>query len=279
MAGAAMKDIKLRIRSVESTRQITSAMQLVAGSKLRRARLRMESTRPYMTAAQEVISSIAAHKDVQSAFFKAGSGRPCAVVIAGDRGLAGHYNAAVFKIADELLAAGAAILPVGKKAIDRYTHRGADIVTADYVKVEHVTPADCRAMASRLIEGFLSGEFGQVTVISTTFVTAMTQDPVTGTLLPVSPELAPQTKSRSQLLMEPGANEILKAVMPDYLAGVLYGKVSDAIACEMSARRNAMDSATKNADQMISDLSLRYNRARQGSITQEITEIVAGAEK
>ena len=277
MAGSAMKDIKLRIRSVESTRQITSAMQLVAGSKLRRARLRMEGTRPYMIAAQEVIASIAAHNDVQSPFFRPGEGKTCAVVIAGDRGLAGHYNAAVFKIADELTAQGACVLPIGKKAVERYQHRASEIVTTDYIKVEHVTPADCREIARILIDGFLEGRFGKVLIVSTTFVSAMTQETVTGTLLPIDPTVT--ERPHSQMLMEPSADELLKTVMPDYLAGVLYGKVSDAVACEMSARRNAMDSATKNADQMISDLSLKYNRARQGSITQEITEIVAGAEK
>ena len=277
MAGSAMKDIKLRIRSVESTRQITSAMQLVAGSKLRRARLRMEGTRPYMIAAQEVIASIAAHNDIKSPFFEGRDGRTCAVVIAGDRGLAGHYNAAIFKIADELTARGACVFPIGKKAVERYLHRNAEVINADYVRVEHVTPADCREMARLLIEGFLSERFARVDIVSTTFISAMTQDTVTGTLLPIDRDA--MEKPRGQMLMEPSAEELLKTVMPDYLAGVLYGKVSDAIACEMSARRNAMDSATKNADQMISDLSLRYNRARQGSITQEITEIVAGAEK
>ena len=277
MAGAAMKEIKLRIRSVESTRQITSAMQLVAGSKLRRARLRMESTRPYMKAAQEVIASIAAHREVSSPFFRPGEGRRVVVVIAGDRGLAGHYNAAVFKIADGLIRDGAAVLPIGKKALERYQRRGADVITVDYARVEHVTPEDCRAIAASLIEGFLGGTYAEALIVSTTFVNAMNQEPVTGTLLPVAPPEKPQ--KMTQLLMEPDPETLLRAVMPDYLAGVMYGKVCDAVACEMSARRNAMDSATKNADQMISDLSLRYNRARQGSITQEITEIVAGAEK
>jgi len=280
MAGATMKDIKLRIRSVESTKQITSAMQLVAGSKLRRARQRMEDTRPYMAAVREVMANIASHRGLDSPFFRAGeSAARCLVVIAGDRGLAGHYNAAVFKLADELIGSDTTVLPIGKKAVERYTRRAVTLLSSDYVRAEHISAVDCRAMAARLIAGFLAGDFGQVTLIGTTFVSAMAQEAFVESLLPVTPETFPSAeKPRAQMIMEPAPAALLKAVMPDYLAGCLYGAVCDAVACEMASRRNAMDSATKNAEQMISDLSLSYNRARQSSITQEITEIVAGAE-
>lgn len=278
MAGASMKDIKLRIRSVESTKQITSAMQLVASSKLRRARQRMEDTRPYMAAVRQVIADIAAHRDIETPFFDGvASDRVCLVVIAGDRGLAGHYNAAVFKLADEMMNESCIVLPVGKKAVDRYAHRGAELLSRDYIKAEHVTAADCRAMASLLIEGYLEGRFGRVVLIDTTFVSVMTQEAQTMQLLPVLREEG--ASQHSQMIMEPTSEKLLEAVMPDYLTGCLYGAVCDAVASEMASRRNAMDSATKNADQMIADLSLHYNRARQGSITQEITEIVAGAEQ
>ena len=281
MAGASMKDIKLRIRSVESTKQITSAMQLVAGSKLRRARQRMEDTRPYMTAAREIVSDIASHKDIVSPFFrKQESAARCVVVIAGDRGLAGHYNAAVFKLADELIGPDTLVLPIGKKAVDRYARRGVKLISDEYIKAERISSADCREMASRLIQGFLGGEYGEVTLVGTTFVSAMTQDAFERSLLPIMPdEFSAGEGPRSQMLMEPGPAALLQAVMPDYLAGSLYGAICDAVACEMASRRNAMDSATKNAEQMINDLNLHYNRARQGSITQEITEIVAGAEQ
>ena len=279
MAGATMKDIKLRIRSVQSTRQITSAMQLVASSKLRRARQRMEDTRPYMVAAREVIADIAAHRDVISPFFRRQeSTARCVVVIAGDRGLAGHYNAAVFGIADQLIEPDTLVLPIGKKAVDRYRRRGAKLLSDQFIRAEHVTSYQCREAAASLIEGFLAGNFGTVTMVGTRFATALTQDAFATELLPVTPDEKAEDP-HSQLIMEPAPAELLKAVMPDYLAGCLYGAVCDAVACEMASRRNAMDSATKNADQMINDLSLSYNRARQSSITQEITEIVAGAEQ
>ena len=279
MAGSTMKDIKLRIRSVESTKQITNAMQLVASSKIRKARQRMEQTRPYMRISQQVIADIASHNlDEQPPFFCEQEGEEkCVVVIAGDRGLAGHYNAAVFKLADELIDEKTWVLPVGKKALDRYTHRGCRLLSDKYARTEQVKGTECREMADLLIERFLSGQCAKVTLVSTTLLSALVQDAVVTTLLPVTPDS--DAKHASQMIMEPDPATILAAVMPDYLAGQLYAAVCDAFASEVSARRNAMDSATKNAQKMIDELSLHYNRARQSSITQEITEIVAGAEE
>lgn len=279
MAGSTMKDIKLRIRSVESTKQITNAMQLVASSKIRKARQRMEQTRPYMRISQQVIADIASHNlDEQPPFFCEQAGEEkCVVVIAGDRGLAGHYNAAVFKLADELIDEKTWVLPVGKKALDRYTHRGCRLLSDNYARTEQVKGTECREMADLLIERFLSGQCAKVTLVSTTLLSALVQDAVVTTLLPVTPDS--DAKHASQMIMEPDPATILAAVMPDYLAGQLYAAVCDAFASEVSARRNAMDSATKNAQKMIDELSLHYNRARQSSITQEITEIVAGAEE
>lgn len=279
MAGSTMKDIKLRIRSVESTKQITNAMQLVASSKIRRARQRMEQTRPYMRISQQVIADIASHNlDEQPPYFREQEGEgKCVVVIAGDRGLAGHYNAAVFKLADELIDENTWVLPIGKKAVDRYSHRACRLLSDKYVRTEQVSGAECHEMAVALLERFLSGECAKVTLVSTTLINALTQDAVLTTLLPVTPDLS--DKPASQMIMEPDPVAILAAIMPDYLAGQLYAAVCDAFASEVSARRNAMDSATKNAQKMIDELSLHYNRARQSSITQEITEIVAGAEE
>ena len=279
MAGSTMKDIKLRIRSVESTKQITNAMQLVASSKIRKARQRMEQTRPYMRISQQVIADIASHNlDEQPPFFCEQAGEEkCVVVIAGDRGLAGHYNAAVFKLADELIDEKTWVLPVGKKALDRYTHRGCRLLSDKYARTEQVKGTECREMADLLIERFLSGQCAKVTLVSTTLLSALVQDAVVTTLLPVTPDS--DAKHASQMIMEPDPSTILAAVMLDYLAGQLYAAVCDAFASEVSARRNAMDSATKNAQKMIDELSLHYNRARQSSITQEITEIVAGAEE
>lgn len=190
MAGSTMKDIKLRIRSVESTKQITNAMQLVASSKIRKARQRMEQTRPYMRISQQVIADIASHNlDEQPPFFCEQAGEEkCVVVIAGDRGLAGHYNAAVFKLADELIDEKTWVLPVGKKALDRYTHRGCRLLSDKYARTEQVKGTECREMADLLIERFLSGQCAKVTLVSTTLLSALVQDAVVTTLLPVTPD-------------------------------------------------------------------------------------------
>ena len=277
--GADMKGLKTRLRSVESTMHLTRAMGLVASSKMRRSGESMQKSRAYADAFGDVMNLLSRCPACEKSPYMQTkeTGTPVLIVIAGDRGLAGHYNAAVFKIADELINGESVVLPIGKKAVDRYTHRGAPILSGDYIKAEYVTAGDCRAMADLLIEGYLEGRFSRVTLVDTMFVSAMTQNAQTTTLLPI--ERPEQPSSHSQMIMEPKPEQLLEAIMPDYLTGCLYGAVCDAVACEMASRRNAMDSATKNADQMIADLSLHYNRARQSSITQEITEIVAGAEQ
>jgi len=145
MAGATMKDIKRRIHSVESTKQITNAMQLVASSKMRRARQKMEQTRPYMRISQQVIADVASHQmdEVSPYFCENAVERKCVVVIAGDRGLAGHYNAAVFKLADELIDENTLVLPIGKKAVERYSHRSCQILDSRYVRCGKILDADC----------------------------------------------------------------------------------------------------------------------------------------
>lgn len=280
MAGASMKDIKLRIKSVESTMQITKAMQLVATSKLRRAKERMENSKPYTNISQEALAAaVASCEDVTIPFV---SPRPlkrrCYVVIAGDRGLAGGYNANVFK----LLAAHSEGVPycalaLGRKANERMHRLGIEMLPNPFSRVEGISVGDCYKLAQLLIDGYQSGQFDELWLCYTSFQSMMSQEARMDRLLPVEkPESAPKTLVTT--VYELGPAETLERVMPDFLAGRLYSALCDAFASEVSARRTAMDSATKNAGEMISDLTLKYNRARQGAITQEITEIVAGAE-
>lgn len=280
MAGASMKDIKLRIKSVESTMQITKAMQLVATSKLRRAKERMENSKPYTRISQEALAAaVASCEDVTIPFV---SPRPlkrrCYVVIAGDRGLAGGYNANVFK----LLAAHSEGVPycalaLGRKANERMHRLGIEMLPNPFSRVEGISVGDCYKLAQLLIDGYQSGQFDELWLCYTSFQSMMSQEARMDRLLPVEkPESAPKTLVTT--VYELGPAETLERVMPDFLAGRLYSALCDAFASEVSARRTAMDSATKNAGEMISDLTLKYNRARQGAITQEITEIVAGAE-
>ena len=278
MAGASMKDIKLRIRSVESTMQITKAMQLVASSKLRQARARMEASRDYLEVASRTMMEIAAHNsDARSIFaVKQEVKKRLYIVIAGDRGLAGSYNANVFKrIEAESGDVPYSVVTVGRKAKEYFARRSVQIVDSAE-KAEGLSVSDCEPVARSVIKGFESGDYDEVVLVYTTFVNVLSQTPCMRTVLPVTPEEMPEHPG--QMICEPGEAALLRRFMPQYIAGMIYSAVCDSFASEQAARRVAMDSATKNAGQMIEDLSLRYNRARQSSITQELTEIVAGAE-
>ena len=282
MAGS-MKDIKLRIKSVESTMQITKAMELVASSKMRRAKERVEHSRPYFETLYESLTKIAAadprarnpylrREDIK---------RTLLVVIAGDRGLAGGYNANVFKQADA--AEGpVTVLPIGKRSAEYFAHHGAGLFTPEVLMAADVSVSECFTLSHQITEGFLKGEYDAVKLCYTRFDSMMTQTATTLEVLPLTIEPTEAQKAearRSQILYKPSCEEVFGAIIPEYVAGVLYGAVCESVASELAARRTAMDAATKNAGEMIEHLNLYYNRARQAAITQEITEIVAGAEQ
>jgi len=283
MAGASMKDIKLRIKSVESTMQITKAMELVASSKLRKAKERQERSRPYFTEMRDTLASIeASTRDFSSPFQKQRDVKKrCLIVIAGDRGLAGGYNSNIIKAATERMQDDipTCILPIGKRAVDFCNRKGIEIVTAEFAEAGSISISDCFAISNLVTQGYLSGQFDEVSIIYTQFVSMLTQTPTAENLLPLKPESDKKREDlRSLVLYEPSPEEVYDAIVPGYIAGMIYGAMCESVASEQGARRTAMDAASKNAAEMIEDLSLRYNRARQGAITQEITEIVAGAE-
>ena len=280
MAGSSMKAIKLRIKSVESTMQITKAMQLVATSKLRRAKERMENSKPFATVSRETLMEAVSQCDPQTTPFmeKREVKNRCYVVIAGERGLAGGYNANVFKaVAAHAGDTRYCVLPMGKKTIDKFERLHVKLLDDSLFHVEGLGVSTCFRLADQLIEGYKNGDYDELVLVYTTFQSMMSQEVRIEQLLPiVKPE---EDNARNVVtIYEPSPAEMLETVMPDYLGGRLYSAACDSYASEISARRNAMDSATKNAGEMISDLRLKFNRARQGAITQEITEIVAGAE-
>ncbi len=283
MAGASMKDIKLRIKSVESTMQITKAMELVASSKLRGAKLRVERSRPYFEVLYQTLADIAySTQDFDSPYIRRREvKRTCYVVIAGDRGLAGGYNANLFKAAAaHMQGKNVCVLPLGKKAVEYYERRGIELLSKDFAEVAEVDVGSCFEIAKLLSQAFLKGEFDELYLVYTNFVSMLTQTPTVLGMLPLEYNAeAEKTGKRKLRLYEPGPEAVFDAIVPEYLAGMVWGGVSESVASELGARRTAMDAASKNAGEMIDDLSLRYNRARQGAITQEITEIVAGAEQ
>lgn len=282
MAGASMKDIKLRIKSVESTMQITKAMELVASSKLRKAKERQERCRPYFTGLHQTLENIEkAASDFSSPYQKQRDiKKRCVIVIAGDRGLAGGYNSNVFKSVLPLIEGGnVCVLPIGKRIVEFFTRNQVEILTTEFAEAADVSVADCFTISNLITKGYLDGQFDAVSIVYTQFVSMLTQTPVCDNLLPLKKtDSAAKSGVHSLVLYEPSPSAVYNAIVPNYIAGMIYGAMCESVASELGARRTAMDAASKNASEMIDDLSLRYNRARQGAITQEITEIVAGAE-
>ncbi len=281
MAGVSTKDIKNRIRSLESTRQITKAMEMVASSKLRRAQEQVNATRPYFMALQNTIRDImSANREFSSVYLKEREEkRVLVVVITGDRGLAGGYNSNVFKLVlAQTQGMELTVLPVGKKTLEYFRSHHVPIYTNSCGQRADLSVGSCFTLAKTLCRGFRKGEFDSVYLAYTEFVSVLSQSPTIVKLLPL--ERQSHTSQLGQVtLYEPDSETVFDTIVPEYLGGVLYGAVCESQASEQAARRNAMDSATKNADEMIGDLRLKFNRARQAAITQEITEIVAGAKR
>lgn len=280
MAGISTKDLKARIRSMESTRQITKAMEMVAASKLRGAQAKAISSRPYFEILYSTMLDLADSRPENLSPFTAQREvkKVCCIVIAGDRGLAGGYNSGVLKLVSGTLEGKEySVLPLGKKAAEFFKGKGAEILTNQYTEVAKVSVGDCFSMARLLVKEFLNGSFDELILGYTNFASVLTQTPATVQLLPL-PKPEGKESSARDVMYEPDAATVYDAIVPEYLGGLIYGAVCESVASEQAARRTAMDAATKNADEMIEGLSLQYNRARQGAITQEITEIVAGAE-
>ena len=273
---ASMNDIKARMKSVSGTMQITKAMELVATSKLRRAKADVEATRPYLACAEEAIEGLLSLSEAQeSAFVRGSDGPTLYIVIAGDRGLAGGYNANVFRLAASLSGEDACVfVPIGKKAHEHYRHRGATVLTDAYYEVADMGVGACMKLAHFVCDQFLRGEIARAELVYTDFTSMMTQTPRHKTLLPLA--LPENTAAEAEVLED--REELLGAILPDYLGGVIFCATRESLASESGARRTAMNSASSNAKDMMDDLTLRYNRARQAVITQEITEIVSGAE-
>lgn len=278
MSGASMKQIKTRIRSVESTRQITKAMELVATSKLRKAKQRAEATRPYHSVLAQAISSLqAGAADAPTVYaIEREVKRTCYVVIAGDRGLAGGYNANLFRMVRSMTQdKDYCVLPVGKKSMEHFQRLGAEMVSTYFGVTGTVGVSDCVQMAKLLCDGFAEGKYDRVVVAYTEFQSMLSQVPVTEDLLPLR---LTEADTNTGALVEGSAEELIATIVPQYVSGILFAALCEAAASEHGARRTAMNSANKNASEIIDTLVLHYNRARQAVITQEITEIVSGAE-
>lgn len=280
MAGVSTKEIKNRIRSMESTKQITKAMEMVAASKLRYAQARVLDSRPYFEILHETISDIVnANSDFTSPYLQQRPiKRSVYVVIAGDRGLAGGYNSNIIKMVNSDFAdKNIIVLPIGKKSVDYYRAHNIPMITDQYSVAAEMEVGDCFTLAKQLCKMYLSGEVDEICIGYTNFVSVLSQTPAILQMLPLSGHYSDGKVVQSDILYEPCSDQVFESIIPEYIGGMIYGALCESRAAEQAARRTAMDSATQNADEMIADLSLKFNQARQASITQEITEIVAGS--
>jgi F-type H+-transporting ATPase subunit gamma len=241
-------------------------MGLVASSKIRRATDAMNKSREYKKAVDEIVALLTSCPECKKSPYMRNTGgeRTRFIVIAGDRGLAGGYNANIFRTAREF--EGAEFITVGKRACDRF---GSEANSSEFFSY-----ADAYALAIKLCNDFCAGKYDRLGIISTKYVSMLSQEPNVSYLLPLSDE---QKKEEISVVFEPEEILILNSAVPEYVAGTILAAVRESFACEVMARRTAMDSAGKNAQEMLDTLRLQYNRARQGAITQEITEIVAGS--
>jgi F-type H+-transporting ATPase subunit gamma len=290
-----LKAIRNRIASVKNSRKITRAMKLVAASKLRRAQEAIIAARPYTRAISQVVSELAgvAGTDSHPLFEDRGASKIAIVVFTSDRGLAGAFNANVIKTAEryaanELASAeSVALRLIGKKANAHFSRRNAKITSFDLAPTGPTALQVARETATRVIDDFLTGKVDRVYVVYNEFKSAISQPTRVQQLLPVvPPKVTPAAATAAaaggehqvDFAYEPSKDELLQRLVPLYVQIELYRAALESIAGEFGARMSAMESATKNAGEMISRLTLQYNRARQASITKELLEIIGGAE-
>ena len=294
---ASMRDIKRRRSSIQGTQQITKAMKLVSTVKLQRARAGAEKSKEYFDCMYETVGNILARVGhVEHKYLSPGSSRKKAViVITSNRGLAGGYNSNVVKLVtrnEEWNKEDIVIYSIGNKGRELLKRDGYEIKEELPEVIENPAYADAMLLTQRLLEAFERDEIGEIYLAYTRFKNTVSHIPTLLRLLPVETDHVSTQEEEQQLTessasdrenaaimnFEPEDVEALDLIIPKYITSLIYGAMMEAVASENGARMQAMDNATSNAEEMIDDLALKYNRARQGSITQELTEIIAGAE-
>ena len=283
---ASMRDIKRRRTSITSTQQITKAMKLVSTVTLQKAKGTAEKTHAYFETMYETVKSIIAKAgEINHKYLRAGSSDKIALIlITSNRGLAGGYNSNMVKLilGSDLPKERLKIYAIGKRGAEALRKKGYEVVDVNTDIIEAPTYVDAMKMANNLLGLFEKDEIGEIYLAYTHFKNTVSHEPTLMKLLPVEIEAdeseVAEADDKAIMCFEPEDEEALDLLVPKYVTSLIYGGLVEAVASENGARMQAMDSATNNAEEMIDHLTLMYNRARQGSITQELTEIIAGAE-
>lgn len=298
---ASMRDIKRRKTGIQSTQQITKAMKLVSTVKLQRAKTRAQKIKDYTILMYDTIVSIISRSGyIDHPFMKPnGSSGKAVILITSNRGLAGGYNSNIIKLVTQSGwdTKDTQVYAIGKKGRDGVKRKGFQVVFENSDMIEEPVYADAIDLAGELLEKYASGEIGEIYIAYTIFKNTVVHVPKLQKLLPLGEESTPtesvtgmegeestlpdadkEAAKRALMTYEPDEDEALSAIIPKYITSLIYGALIEAVASENGARMQAMDSATDNAEKMISSLELQYNRARQGAITQELTEIIGGAD-
>ena len=281
-----MNDIKRRMKSVTSTKQITKAMELVATAKLKRSRQRLDKSKPYFDTILRSIKEVLENsKDIRHPFLKQREVKNSLyIMITGDRGLAGGYNINVCKLLQNSIDSkeNIKLITIGSRGRDYFRRRGYDIAYQITGVSEKPDSGSARKVGEKAVQMYKDGEIDEIKLIYTHFKSTIAYEPKILQLLPAKFEKSEKIDTEEDFTIivrfEPSPGEVLDYLIPKYINNVIYGAMIESSASENGSRRVAMENATDNAEEIIENLQLMYNRARQASITQEISEIVSGAE-
>jgi len=281
-----LKDIKKRIGSVKNTSQITKAMKMVSAAKLRRAQEAVVSARPYADKVMDVISSLALREDTEAhpLLNKRGKGRALVVLMTGDRGLCGGFNGNISKAAERLLKENAEgyeamdLLIIGRKGNELLKRRLSQQIIKVHENIGVVTYATAQLLGEEIVKDYVEEKYDAVYLMYNAFQSAISQVITVDQLLPVVPKEIEDDAHVAEYIYEPSRGEVLDQLLPKYVEVQIFRGLLESVASEHGARMSAMDSASKNASEMIGKLTLQYNRARQAAITKELMEIISGAE-
>lgn len=289
---AGIKEVRDHIKSVEETLKITNAMYLISSSSLRKARKQLDDTRPYFEKIWATISDILHHSpDIQHTYFDQREHQPAGqrkvgyIVVTGDKGLAGAYNHNVLKLAEESMCSHCSptLFVIGQMGRAYFTGKGVPIDGEFMYTAQNPTMARAREIGDTFLDLFRRGHIDEVWIVYTKMVNALKLEPTCTKLLPLERDLFPWQKRPSEHYTEtvaylPSETVVMDQIVPGYLKGMIFGALVESYCSEQTARMTAMDASTENARALLKDLELTYNRARQSAITQEITEIVGGAQ-